>query len=112
MDGLDALGHTVREAADGKSALEALDDQFDVVILDFAMPGMNGAQVAWEIWRRQPRQRIVFVSGFSDTAAIEAVAGKDALLLKKPFRVADLQQILARALAGSTLRAQSTNPSA
>jgi CheY-like chemotaxis protein len=85
VDWLDALGHAVSEAADGETALNLLNEQFDVVILDFAMPGMNAAEVAREIWQRHPRQRIVFVSGFSDTVAIEAVAGRDALLLRKPF---------------------------
>jgi CheY-like chemotaxis protein len=99
VESLDALGYRVTEAADGPAALDALDAAApDVLMVDFAMPGMNGAEVARAARQRRPDLPVVFASGYSDTAAIEAAAGPDTPLLRKPFRIADLQAVLAAAL--------------
>src|SRR5690606_20149046 len=46
-DSLRNLGYNVMEASDGPSALSVLDsEKFDLLLVDFAMPGMNGAVVA------------------------------------------------------------------
>src|SRR3712207_8473992 len=72
----------------------------DLMMVDFAMPGMNGAEVAKAARERRPGLPIVFASGYADTTAIEEAAGKDALVLRKPFRVDDLQAVLVEALNG------------
>lgn len=96
---LEALGYQVREAYDGPSGLTALEEyRPDLMILDFAMPGMNGAEVALAARRRYGDLPIVFASGYSDTAAIEAAVGKDAVLLRKPFRLEALQEVLSDAM--------------
>ncbi len=92
-DALETLGHRAIQADDGISALAALEEEVpDVVLLDFAMPGMNGAELAAEIRRRWPTLPIVFASGFADTGAIEAVE-RDATILRKPFRVTQLLEL-------------------
>jgi CheY-like chemotaxis protein len=63
----------------------------DVLLLDFAMPGMSGAEVADRVRIQRPDLPIVFASGHSDTAAIERAVGPLAVLLRKPFRVDDLE---------------------
>jgi CheY-like chemotaxis protein len=101
-DSLDALGYRVVEAADGPAGLAALEAQApDLMMVDFAMPGMNGAEVARAARQRRPDLPIVFASGYADTAAIESVAGKDAPVLRKPFRIRDLQAVVAQMLAAS-----------
>lgn len=93
--GLEALGHRVSQAPDGPSALAALAAEIpDVMLLDFAMPGMNGAELAREVRLRWPSLPIVFTSGFADTQAIEAVEGADAIIMRKPFRMSQLQHAL------------------
>jgi PAS domain S-box-containing protein len=100
-DMLDVLGYAVSEAADGPSGLEALAAQGpDLLIVDFAMPGMNGAEVARAAHARRPSLPVVFASGYSDTAAIESAAGPKAVMLRKPFRMEELQAVLAEALTG------------
>ena len=47
---------------------------------------------------RRPDLPIVFATGYADTAAITEVAGADALVLRKPFRVNELQAMLELAL--------------
>lgn len=91
-EGLKDLGHTVSAAANGNAALAMLDsDQPQVAILDFAMPGMNGAVLAQQIAASLPHLPIIFVSGYADTAAIKNTAGEDATILQKPF---DLEQLV------------------
>jgi CheY-like chemotaxis protein len=99
VDALDALGYQAVEAADGPAGLAALKTGMpDLMVVDFAMPGMNGAEVAAAARKLRPDLPIVFVSGYANTAAIEAVAGPDAAVLRKPFRVDELQTVLADVL--------------
>jgi signal transduction histidine kinase len=95
-------GYTVREAASGLQALSALeaDPRVDLVVLDFAMPGMNGAEVAAEIRKRWPAMPLLFVTGFADTAALAGAGagGPDAIVLK-PYRDGELERKVATALA-------------
>ena len=61
-----ALGHRVIAAADGKDALAALQASVpDLMLLDFAMPGMNGAEVAKRVRERWGVLPIVFASGYA-----------------------------------------------
>ena len=79
-------GYAVREAVDGGAGLEAFEEKRpDLVILDFAMPGLSGSEVAARMLREVPGQPILFVSGYNETEAIRAAA-PDAQLLAKPFR--------------------------
>jgi CheY-like chemotaxis protein len=48
---------------------------------------------------RRPDLPIVFATGYADTEAIEQAAGPDAIVLQKPFRLADLQAVVDEALA-------------
>jgi CheY-like chemotaxis protein len=94
---LNDLGYAVLEAASGGGALKALDSgaAVDVVLLDFAMPGMNGAEVAREIKARRPDLPVLFATGYADTAALEA--GEDQIL-QKPFVEEELAAKLTAAL--------------
>jgi PAS domain S-box-containing protein len=87
---LSDLGYTLREASDGETALLALDEYTpDLLIIDFAMPGMNGAEIVAESRRRNAKQKILFLSGFADSKILESAIGV-APLLRKPFRPSEL----------------------
>jgi DNA-binding response OmpR family regulator len=58
------------------------------VLVDFALPGMNGAEVAREVRARRPSLPVLFVTGYADTEAL-ASAGDDGIL-RKPFIEKDL----------------------
>ncbi|HEY8574330.1 response regulator [Phenylobacterium sp.] len=92
------LGYGVIEAGSGGAALDLLDreDGIDVLLLDFAMPGMNGAEVAREARSRRPDVPILFVTGYADTEALEE-AGQDGIL-RKPYVERDLAEKLRAAL--------------
>ena len=82
-DTLRGLGYTVIEADSGGAALNLFDanPRIDLVLLDFAMPGMNGAEVARRLRARRPDVSILFASGYADTGALTD-ADRDELILK------------------------------
>jgi signal transduction histidine kinase len=87
---LSDLGYDVREAAHSEEALQVLENFApDLLILDFAMPGMNGAETALELREKCAGAQILFISGFANSEALDAAIG-DAPLLRKPFRPAEL----------------------
>ena len=97
---LDTFGHTVLQAPGGGEALASMKAQLpDAVLLDYAMPGMNGAEVARIIARNHPKMPIIFMTGYADAAALEPILGHKATVLRKPFRVDELGYALAGALA-------------
>ena len=89
---------TSTEAADGKSGLSAFAaEKPDLVVLDFIMPGLSGADVASRILSTHPDQPILFVSGYSETDSIRRIA-PNAPLLTKPFRAEALSKAVRTAL--------------
>jgi signal transduction histidine kinase len=95
------LGYAVLDAGSGAEALEILSNtRPDIMLLDYAMPGMSGAELAGKARERWPGVPIVFASGHADTAAVEQALGGEALILRKPFNM----ESLARALAGLSAR--------
>ncbi|HEY8591842.1 MAG TPA: PAS domain S-box protein [Sphingomicrobium sp.] len=96
---LEEQGYRVREAGDGAEGLQLLDrERPDLVIVDFIMPGMSGAEVASRIREKLPEQPILFVSGYSETEAVKRTA-PDAPLLAKPFRSDALHKAVRAAMA-------------
>ena len=92
---VETLGSNMMLAEDaerGSAALESADP--DLLLHDVAMPGMNGGQMTEAVRAKRPNLPIIFASGYSETAAIERAVGPSAALLKKPFRVADLEAVL------------------
>ena len=88
----------IAQASDGREGLNAAArDKPDLVIIDFIMPGLSGAEVANRLLARRPDQPILFVSGYSETEAVRRVA-PDAPLLAKPFRADALDKAVRGAL--------------
>jgi CheY-like chemotaxis protein len=98
---LEEQGYRVREASDGREGLAEIErDKPDLVIVDFIMPGLSGADVARKIRAKSPNQPILFVSGYSETDAVKRTA-PDAPLLTKPFRAEALAKAVRGAMTGS-----------
>ena len=96
---LSDLGYDVIEADSGGAALETLEhhDRIDAMVLDFAMPGMNGGELAKELKARLPEAPILFATGYADAEALTDV-GED-MIVRKPFTQAELARKLSRTLA-------------
>jgi CheY-like chemotaxis protein/two-component sensor histidine kinase len=98
VETLEEQGYIVREAADGREGIAEVErEPPDLIVLDFIMPGLSGAEVARRIRDRRPGQPILFVSGYSETDAVKSIA-PDAPLLAKPFRADALQKAVRGAL--------------
>ena len=98
VNSLEEQGYRVREASDGREGLAAMERETpDLVVLDFIMPGLSGADVARQIRSKRADQPILFVSGYSETEAVKRIA-PDAPLLAKPFRAEALQKAVRGAL--------------
>jgi CheY-like chemotaxis protein len=98
-DCLRSLHYHVTEAENGAQGLATLErERFHLLVVDFAMPGMNGAEVARAAQERQPGIKVLMVSGYADSAAVEAALGT-ARLLRKPFDLAELGAAVAQTVA-------------
>jgi DNA-binding NarL/FixJ family response regulator len=78
-------GWEVAEAGDGREAVrDAIEHQPDVVILDIAMPRLNGVEAVQQIVRRAPSVRVLVLSMFADEAYVNRAvrAGARGYLLK------------------------------
>jgi len=97
-DSLESFGYAVLQAADGKAGLAILDTAHpDAMIVDYAMPGMTGAELATLARSRMPDLPILFASGYAETSALSTLTDT-ALVLRKPFRVSELHIAIRRAL--------------
>ena len=96
---LQDLGHVVIEVGSGGGALDVLDRnaQIDLVILDFAMPGMNGMEVARQMRAKSPSRPVVFVTGYADTSALGDIG--ETQIVRKPFISNELADKVQFALA-------------
>ena len=93
--GVDLVG----TASDGEAAVRLAEGlEPDVLLLDIAMPGMDGIDVARALAARQPAPAVIFVTAFDQFAvAAFEVAAVDYLM--KPIEPARLQLALDRARA-------------
>ena len=98
------LGYGVVEAGSGGAALDVLERQVDIdlVLLDFAMPGMNGGEVAREIRARRPELPVLFATGYADAEAL--VEAGEHRVIRKPFVDGELAAKLAAAVAAGAMR--------
>jgi len=95
-DMLAGLGHLVETDDCAEAALETLAGAPpDLLLLDFAMPGMNGAQLAREARALHPGLPIIFVTGFAESDQLESALGGEATVLKKPFGAEQLAAAIA-----------------
>jgi signal transduction histidine kinase/CheY-like chemotaxis protein len=94
-------GYECLQAEDGAAGLDFLArEPVDLLIVDYAMPGLSGAEVARAALAARPGLPIIFASGYADSAALEAALGQPAQLLRKPFDSQTLESRVATALAG------------
>jgi DNA-binding NarL/FixJ family response regulator len=89
----------VGEAADGQEAIDrAIELKPDVVLLDLAMPVMDGLQALPHILAGVPQTRVIVLSGFDEsTMKPRALAAGAARYVEKGLRV-DLDEIIASVL--------------
>jgi CheY-like chemotaxis protein len=93
-------GHKVQTAGSSKEALSLLEQhKFDLVTTDYAMPGMNGDELAAAIKERLPHQPILMISanGAMMKSSGNPLTGVD-FVISKPFLMKDLREAIARVM--------------
>jgi CheY-like chemotaxis protein len=98
------LGYVVLEAGSGGGAFDLLERErmIDLIVMDFAMPGMNGAEVARQARITRPTIPILFITGYADRAAISGIDG--AQIIGKPFSRDELADKVTRVLSAQSRR--------
>jgi signal transduction histidine kinase len=94
---LEDLGHTVIKAASGADALVVLRDDraIDLLITDYAMPGMTGLQLAEEARRLRPGLPILLATGYAD---LPDQSQLELPRLSKPYQQRQLAEQIAHLL--------------
>lgn len=98
---VEGAGHRTVAVASGKLALDALDGglQPDLVVTDYAMPGMSGLELAQEIRGRWPALAVAMISG-TGGATDDLPAGLLEFVLVKPVQLHRLREAIARFASG------------
>lgn len=100
--GLECVG-----ASDGGAGLERLrTEAFDLLIVDYAMPGITGAEVATAALALRPGLPIIVASGYAESSALEVAMGRSVDLLRKPFDSSTLLNRVALSLGSQTVADQ------
>ena len=89
------LGHDVLEAHSGVHALRMLESEgtFDAVITDYAMPGMNGLELATKINSKHPQMLVILATGYAELPTELSLAFPR---LSKPYTQEQLAEALER----------------
>lgn len=99
---LQSLGYSVEEAADGEAGLRVLQrSPPDLMIVDYAMPGMTGVDVVLRAQAVAPGVPVILATGYADMEAVDRVMPTESVL-RKPFRLAELGVAVRQALAPPT----------
>jgi CheY-like chemotaxis protein len=110
---LKSRGHEVKVTKDGQSCVDIYMEEwkrlrqskkpkdevytpFDVVILDYRMPGMDGMEAARQILTSVPGQRIVFASAYLKETLLDSLRHLNRILelISKPFALDQLVEIV------------------
>ena len=93
-------GHEVSTANDAKEALKVFETgKFDLVVTDFAMPGMKGDELAAAIKARSPRQPVMMITAYTEMlqSSGKQLPGVD-FLVSKPFLLEHLRAAISTVL--------------
>jgi two-component system response regulator (stage 0 sporulation protein F) len=98
---LQALGYAVKGANGGEAAMEMLrKESFDLMVLDYKMPGMSGFEVFEQVRPLHPNMAVVLITGHGTPDIMNEAnrLGFNAILLK-PFTSDELRATVEKVLA-------------
>jgi DNA-binding NtrC family response regulator len=96
---LDKIGCHVEVFENPLEAVARIDQkEFDIVVTDIRMEGMDGIQVLEHIQKKWPRTKVVMITGYAKMDLAREAMGKGVFdFIAKPFRPDDLRRIIANA---------------
>ena len=98
------LGYGALQASDGPSALPIIQSQarIDLLITDVGLPGMNGRQLAEIARQHRPGLKVLFVTGYAETATVRGgFLEPDMDLVTKPFAMEALAAKISEMVSGA-----------
>ncbi|MBC8439083.1 MAG: response regulator, partial [Deltaproteobacteria bacterium] len=86
---LDNAGYSNDMAESAKQAMQKLgDQQFDIVLLDFMMPGIDGINALGEFKKISPNSKIIMITAFASIEnAVVAIKKGASEYISKPFKI-------------------------
>ncbi len=107
---LETLGYRVVQAASGDTALALLgsSNAIDLLMVDYAMPGMSGVELARAARAKCPDLPVLVVTGYVDTTRVEGQL-RNVRIIKKPYRLTELADTLEQALGRRSRATAATN---
>jgi len=105
-------GYIVETARSGEEAWEIFQrDHFDIVVTDYKMPGMNGAELIGLIRRASTPARVIMLSGrIHDLGLTEKSTGADELIPKSNKEVPELLRAVKKLSTRPRRRAAASHP--
>jgi CheY-like chemotaxis protein len=95
-------GYTVLEAQNGEDAVgisKGCDGPIELMITDVIMPRMGGREAAEQIRLSRPQMKIIYMSGYSDTAILDDdILDKEMNFIQKPFSPEKLTHLVRRVM--------------
>jgi len=93
-------GYAVTACRDGEAALAALKrSEFDLVLTDLKMPGIDGMEVLREVRASYPDVPVIMITGYATLdSAVEAMKAGAYHYIAKPFRLAEAREVVRSAL--------------
>ena len=90
------MGYTVKVFSDSQAGMEeAMRNDYDLVLVDVRMPGMNGAEVTESIRKAKDSAKVLIITAHpTDPLAARAIQAGALGLLKKPFEIAKILDFL------------------
>lgn len=111
---LETLGHQAVQVSSGRMALDLLDkadatQTIDLLVVDYAMPGLSGIEVARAARANNPDLPVIIVTGYADANFFDDwIAGTQ--LLRKPYRLHDLATAIETALERRSIGTNNVTP--
>jgi DNA-binding NtrC family response regulator len=96
---LTKMGCITETFVDPTEALERLEQTgFHVVVTDIRMEKLDGIQVLERVLAKWPRTKVIVISGYATLEVARQALAKGAFdMMAKPFKPADLREVIARA---------------
>ncbi len=102
LNRLEVLGYDTITASDGEEGariFQTRSNEIDLVLLDFAMPKMNGIEAFGELIRIKPDVKVILTSGYTEDVVMRSFPGqRPAGVLHKPYKIEALKAELERLL--------------
>ncbi|SLM32546.1 Protein with response regulator receiver domain [Desulfamplus magnetovallimortis] len=96
---LEKIGCSVEVFQDPLEAIKRIEEkEFDIVVTDIYMEGMDGMQVLEKVHAKCPKTKIIMITGYAMISLARDAMEKGAFdFIAKPFKPDDLRKIIAKA---------------